>query len=217
MVGKEKSLASLFAKKTKKRVVFLASGRGSNFEAVGERIRSGKLHCDPVGLIVDQPSAKAVQVAKILKIPSFILDYKEFSKKEDFHKKLLEKVEELNPDLIVTVGFMRILSKEFVRRFPLKIINIHPSLLPAFPGIFSQRQALEYGAKVSGCTVHFIDEGVDTGPILLQSPVPIQDGMTEEELSKKILKEEHKILPLAIGYFLEDKIQIQGRKVRIIP
>ena len=109
------------------------------------------------------------------------------------------------------------LSKEFVRRFPLKIINIHPSLLPAFPGIFSQRQALEYGAKVSGCTVHFIDEGVDTGPILLQSPVPIQDGMTEEELSKKILKEEHKILPLAIGYFLEDKIQIQGRKVRIIP
>jgi phosphoribosylglycinamide formyltransferase-1 len=216
MVGKEKSLASLFAKKSKKRVIFLASGRGSNFEAVAKKIRKGHLACDPVGLIVDKPEAKAILVAKSFKIPSFVVDFKNFANKEDFHKALLEKIRSLNPDLIVTAGFMRILAKDFVREYRMKIINIHPSLLPAFPGIHSQKQAIEYGAKVSGCTVHFIDEGVDTGPILLQSVVKIEEGMTEEELSRKILKEEHKILPEAIQLFIQNKIQITGRKVRII-
>jgi len=216
MVGKEKSLASLFTKKSKKRVIFLASGRGSNFEAVAKKIRKGNISCDPVGLIVDIPDAKAILVAKSLHIPSFVVDFKNFVSKEEFHRALLEQVRSLNPDLIVTAGFMRILSKDFVREFRMKILNIHPSLLPAFPGIHSQRQAIEYGAKVSGCTVHFIDEGVDTGPILLQSIVKIEEGMTEEELSRKILKEEHKILPEAIQLFIQNKIQITGRKVRII-
>jgi phosphoribosylglycinamide formyltransferase 1 len=216
MVGKEKSLASLFAKKSKKRVIFLASGRGSNFEAAAKKIRKGNLSCDPVALIVDKPEAKAILIAKSLQIPSFVVDFKNFADKNEFHKSLLEKVRSLNPDLIVTAGFMRILSKEFVQEFRMKILNIHPSLLPAFPGINSQKQAIEYGAKVSGCTVHFVDEGVDTGPVLMQSPVKIEEGMTEEELSRKILKEEHKILPQAIQLFIQNKIQITGRKVRII-
>jgi len=216
MVGKEKSLASLFAKKSKKRVIFLASGRGSNFEAAAKKIRKGNLSCDPVALIVDKPEAKAILIAKSLQIPSFVVDFKNFADKNEFNKSLLEKVRSLNPDLIVTAGFMRILSKEFVQEFRMKILNIHPSLLPAFPGINSQKQAIEYGAKVSGCTVHFVDEGVDTGPVLMQSPVKIEEGMTEEELSRKILKEEHKILPQAIQLFIQNKIQITGRKVRII-
>ncbi|NCN11111.1 MAG: phosphoribosylglycinamide formyltransferase [Leptospira sp.] len=209
-------MASLFAKKSKKRVIFLASGRGSNFEAAAKKIRKGNLSCDPVALIVDKPEAKAILIAKSLQIPSFVVDFKNFADKNEFNKSLLEKVRSLNPDLIVTAGFMRILSKEFVQEFRMKILNIHPSLLPAFPGINSQKQAIEYGAKVSGCTVHFVDEGVDTGPVLMQSPVKIEEGMTEEELSRKILKEEHKILPQAIQLFIQNKIQITGRKVRII-
>lgn len=207
-------MASVFQKKSLKRVVFLASGRGSNFEAVAKKIRAGKLTCLPVGLISDNKEATCLELARSFGIPSFLVDYKKFANKEDFHRALLDKVDSLEPDLIVTAGFMRLLSADFVRSYKLKIINIHPSLLPAFPGIHSQKQAWEYGAKFSGCTAHFIDEGVDTGPIILQSVVKIDDSTTEQELSRAILKEEHKILPQAIELFLKDQLKIEGRKVK---
>lgn len=209
-------MASLFKKKSLKRVVFLASGRGSNFEAVAKKIRRGQLPCLPVGLISDRSEAKCMELARSFGIPSFLLDYSSFPNKESFQKALLEKISSLEPDLIVTAGFMRILSKEVVNLYKHRIINIHPSLLPAFPGVSSQKQAIDYGVKFSGCTAHFIDEGVDTGPIILQSVVGIDDGATESNLSQMILKEEHKILPKAIQLFLEDKIKIEGRKVKII-
>ncbi|WCL50936.1 phosphoribosylglycinamide formyltransferase [Leptospira sp. GIMC2001] len=209
-------MASLFRKKSQKRVVFLASGRGSNFEACAVKIKDKTLSCEPVGLITDNAEAKAILIAKKYKIPTYIVDYKGFGNRSEFNSALANQLDELRPDLIVTVGFMKILPQEIVKTYKNRIINIHPSLLPAFPGINSQRQAIEYGAKISGCTVHFIDEGVDTGAIILQSPVTIESGMTESQLSLKILKEEHKILPKAIQYFLNDKIKIEGRKVRLI-
>ncbi|MCC5815917.1 MAG: phosphoribosylglycinamide formyltransferase [Leptospira sp.] len=207
-------MASVFQKNSLKRVVFLASGRGSNFEAVAKKIRGKKLSCLPVGLVSDNREAKCLQLARSFGIPSFLIDYKSFDNKKDFHNALLDKVDSLEPDLIVTAGFMRLLSPEFVRAYKQKIINIHPSLLPAFPGMNSQKQAIEYGAKFSGCTAHFIDEGVDTGPIILQSVVKIDDTTTEVELSRAILKEEHKILAQAIELFLKDQLKIEGRKVK---
>ncbi|MBM9592841.1 phosphoribosylglycinamide formyltransferase [Leptospira sp. 201903075] len=199
-----------------KRVVFLASGRGSNFTASVEYIRKKKLKLDLVALVTDNPEAKALGIAKSFGIPTKAIPYATYSQKADYHKDLLGEVENLNPDLIVACGYMRILKPEFVRRFRNRIINVHPSLLPAFPGLDSQKQALDYGVKVAGCTVHFVEEGVDTGPIILQKAIAIAPEWTEKELSLAILAEEHKILPLAIQLFCEDKLKIKERKVEIL-
>lgn len=199
-----------------KRAVFLASGRGSNFTASVEYIRKKKLKLDLVALVTDNPEAKAVGVAKSFGIPTKVIPYATYAQKTDYHKDLLNEVENLNPDLIVACGYMRILKSEFVRRFRSQIINVHPSLLPAFPGLDSQKQALEYGVKVAGCTVHFVEEGVDTGPIILQKAIAIAPEWTEKELSLAILAEEHKVLPLAIQLFCEDKLKIKERKVEIL-
>ncbi|EOQ97208.1 phosphoribosylglycinamide formyltransferase [Leptospira wolbachii serovar Codice str. CDC] len=199
-----------------KRVVFLASGRGSNFTASVEYIRKKKLKLDLVALVTDNPEAKALGIAKSFGIPTKVIPYATYAQKTDYHKDLLGEVENLNPDLIVACGYMRILKSEFVRRFRNKIINVHPSLLPAFPGLDSQKQALDYGVKVAGCTVHFVEEGVDTGPIILQKAIAIAPEWTEKELSLAILTEEHKILPLAIQLFCEDKLKIKERKVEIL-
>lgn len=211
----EKSLASLFSRKPVKKVLFLASGRGSNLEACLVAIQKGKIPALPIGLICDKPGARCLEVAKRFQVPTFLLDFHSFPSKMEFHNQLLEKAINLGPDLIVTAGYMRLLQKDFVEKFRYKIINIHPSLLPAFPGIHSHRDALAYGVKYSGCTVHFVDEGVDTGPIILQEVVKVEDDMREEDLAKAVLQKEHKILPLAIRYFCENKLIIQGRKVRI--
>lgn len=199
-----------------KRAVFLASGRGSNFTASVEYIRKKKLKLDLVALVTDNPEAKALGVAKSFGIPTKIIPYATYAQKTDYHKDLLLEVENLKPDLIVACGYMRILKSEFVRRFQNQIINVHPSLLPAFPGLDSQKQALDYGVKVAGCTVHFVEEGVDTGPIILQKAIAIAPEWTEKELSLAILAEEHKILPLAIQLFCEDKLKIKERKVEIL-
>jgi phosphoribosylglycinamide formyltransferase-1 len=181
-----------------------------------EKIRSGGIPAKAVGLISDNPEAKALEIAKNRGVPTFTLVPKEFPSKEKFHETLLETLKNLKPDLVVTAGFMRILPPMVCQTFRNQILNIHPSLLPAFPGLRAQRQAIEYGAKISGCTVHFVDEGVDTGPILLQEAVAITEKMTEAELSRKILKSEHKILVHAINLFLKEKIKFEGRKVKII-
>ncbi|WP_210416382.1 phosphoribosylglycinamide formyltransferase [Leptospira idonii] len=207
-------MATGFTKK-EKRIVFLASGRGSNFENAVKFLKKKKIPALPVALLTDNPKAKSIELARSFQIPVQILNFAEFADKKDFHKALLAQAKELSPDLIVACGYMRILKPEFVQSFPGKIINIHPSLLPSFPGLDSQKQALDYGAKIAGCTVHFVEEGVDTGPIILQKSVEILPHWNEKELSLAILKEEHKILPLAIQLFCENKLKINGRKVEI--
>ncbi|MCZ8341944.1 MAG: phosphoribosylglycinamide formyltransferase [Leptospira sp.] len=199
-----------------KRLVFLASGRGSNFSACVEAIRKKKLPVQILALVSDNPGAKALDAAKSFQIPTKVLDFTKYDPKTAYHKDLLATLEELAPDLIVACGYMRILKPDIIKAFPNRILNVHPSLLPAFPGLDAQRQAIEYGAKITGCTVHFIEEGVDTGPIILQKSVEIDPNETEKELSLRILKEEHKILPLAIQLFCENKLKIQGRKVKIL-
>ncbi|TGL37618.1 phosphoribosylglycinamide formyltransferase [Leptospira perdikensis] len=199
-----------------KRVVFLASGRGSNFTASVEYIRKKKLKLDLVALVTDNPEAKALGIAKSFGIATKVIPYTTYPQKAEYHKDLLGEVETFDPDLIVACGYMRILKSEFVLRFRNRIINVHPSLLPAFPGLDSQKQALDYGVKVAGCTVHFVEEGVDTGPIILQKAIAIAPEWTEKELSLAILAEEHKILPLAIQLFCEDKLKIKERKVEIL-
>ncbi len=192
------------------RLVALASGRGSNFLEILKAIENKEIpNANFVGLITDRENTGAEQHAKNYNIPVKVISYSNFSNKIDFDKTLLETVKELEPDLIICAGYMRILSKEFIDAFPDRIMNIHPSLLPAFPGLRAQKQALEYGAKVSGCTVHFIDEGVDTGPIILQKCVEIPENCTEKELSDLILKEEHKLYKKAIKLYCERKIEIQ--------
>ncbi|TGL65731.1 phosphoribosylglycinamide formyltransferase [Leptospira sarikeiensis] len=208
-------MASLIPKPRKK-LVFLASGRGSNLEAVLQGIQKGKIPGNPAFLVTDNPEALSIQIAAKYKVPSKILDFRSFSKKEEYHKNLLELLQEISPDLIVACGYMRILKPEIIRAFPNRIINIHPSLLPAFTGLHAQKQAFDYGVKIAGCTSHFVDEGVDSGPIILQGVVKIEEGMSERELTLAILKEEHKILPLAVQYFCEDRLSIKDRKVSIL-
>jgi phosphoribosylglycinamide formyltransferase-1 len=144
-----------------------------------------------------------------------VVDHRQFSSREEFDRRVIEILKSSGVDLVVMAGFMRILSPEFFRAFPRKILNIHPALLPAFPGIHVQQKAVEYGVKFSGCTVHFADEGVDTGPIIIQAVVPVREDDTVDDLAARILKEEHRIYPQAIQYYAEGRIQIEGRKVRI--
>jgi phosphoribosylglycinamide formyltransferase-1 len=143
------------------------------------------------------------------------LNHTDFDGREDFDREMIRILREAGVDLIVLAGFMRILTPSFLQAFPDKIINIHPALLPAFPGTHVQQQALDYGVRFSGCTVHFVDEGVDTGPIIIQAVVPVHDGDTAETLAARILKEEHKIYPQAIRYFAEGRIIKNGRRVKI--
>ncbi|MFN3604792.1 MAG: phosphoribosylglycinamide formyltransferase [Leptonema sp. (in: bacteria)] len=191
------------------KLLVLASGRGSNFLAILKAIQSGEISkAQVVGLITDRENTGAEKHAKDYQIPVKIISYKNFSDKNLFNQILLKEAKSFEPDLILCAGFMRILPKEFIQSFPDRIMNIHPSLLPAFPGLHAQRQALEYGVKISGCTVHFIDEGIDTGPIILQKAVEIPENITEEELSDLILEEEHKLYKKAIELFCEGKLEI---------
>ncbi|MDH7511212.1 MAG: phosphoribosylglycinamide formyltransferase [Methanolinea sp.] len=199
-----------------KRIAVLASGRGSNFQALIDAIGQGYIPAECVGLVSDNPEAYAITRARSAGIPVFIVDYSRYSSKEDYEAALLRVMQSLHADLFVLAGYMRILGAGIVRQFPGRIINIHPALLPSFAGLHAQRQALEYGVKVSGCTIHFVDEGVDTGPIIVQTCVPVLPGDDEESLSGRILKEEHRCLPRAVRAFCEDRIRVRGRMVSIV-
>jgi len=193
----------------------LASGRGSNFQAIIDEIERGRLNATIKVLIVDNPSAFAIERAKKHGIEYLIIRPKEYTSKDDFFIKIAEELKKRDVGLVILAGFMRIAGKTLIGAFPNRIMNIHPALLPAFPGLHGQRQALEYGVKISGCTVHFVDEAVDTGPVIIQSALPILQDDTEETLSERILRLEHKIYPEAIRLFSEGKIEVEGRKVRI--
>lgn len=189
-------------------------------EAILKSIKRKKIPINPAVVISSKPDAKGLKIAQKLGIKTLVIESKNFKgNRAEYDKKIILALEKygVTPKngLVCLAGFMRIISPEFVKKFKNRIINIHPALLPAFPGLDAQKQAIEYGAKYSGCTVHFVDSGVDTGPIILQSVVKIKKGDTEKTLSKRILAKEHKTYSEAIRLFAEKKIKISGRKTII--
>jgi len=193
----------------------LISGNGSNLQSIVDHIEEGSLKAIIKIVISNNPEAYGITRAKKHGIPVVVLKNGDFKNKEAFDLELIRNLKNNYVDMVILAGFMRIITPALLNAFPQKIMNIHPALLPSFPGIHGQKQALDYGVKLSGCTVHFVDEGVDTGPIIIQSAVQVFDDDTEETLAERILKEEHKIYPQAIQLFSEGKIEIKGRKVRI--
>ncbi len=196
------------------KLAVLCSGRGTDLQSIIDAIQAGKLDAKISIVLTDKPGVKALERAEKSGIKNICVNRKNFEERADFERKLSEEIGEV--DLIVLAGFMRILSPDFVRKYPGKIMNIHPSLLPAFPGAHAHRDTLAYGAKISGCTVHFVDEGTDTGPIILQAAVEVKDDDTEETLSARILEREHVIYPQAIQLFAEGRLKVEGRKVTIL-
>ncbi|UUX92773.1 phosphoribosylglycinamide formyltransferase [Methanoplanus endosymbiosus] len=198
-----------------KKIAFLASGRGSNFQAVIDRVNDGTINAEIVALITDKPDAYAIKRAGENNIPVFAIDFKSFGSRDDYNAELLRVMKEINADLYVLAGYMRLLDPDTAACFSGRMINIHPALLPSFKGLNAQKQAIEYGVRISGCTVHFVDEGMDSGAIILQHSVPVLDNDDEMALADRILKEEHAALPEAVKLFCEDKISISKRRVII--
>ena len=198
-----------------KEIAVLASGRGSNFQALIDAARAGYFPGTIARLITDNPDAYAIRRAGDAGIPVSVVDFASFPDKDAYEAALGREMEECDPDLFVLAGYMRILPSAIVRAFRGRILNIHPALLPSFPGLHAPRQAVEYGVKVSGCTVHFVDEGTDTGPIIIQRCIPVEEGDDEESLAARILVEEHRILAEAVRLFLEGRIRILGRRVEV--
>jgi phosphoribosylglycinamide formyltransferase 1 len=191
----------------------LVSGRGSNLQALLDACAAPEFPARVVVVISDREHAPALQRARAAGIEAVWINPKDFATRESFDLTLVRELEKRQVGLVCNAGFMRILSPVYVQAFAGRALNIHPSLLPAFPGLHAQRQALEHGAKVAGCTVHFVDEAVDAGPIVLQAAVPVEPDDTEETLSALILKEEHRIYPNAVRLFAEGRLQIVGRRV----
>jgi len=195
------------------KLAILVSGYGSNLQAIIDNIERNYLSAEIALVLSNVKNAFALERGKKHGLETIFLDPKTFTNRDDYEDKMIEILQSKSIDLICLAGFMRILSKKFIQAFPKKIINIHPSLLPAFPGLNVQKKALEYGAKFSGCTVHFVNEEVDGGPIILQSTVPILDEDDTESLSGKILEQEHIIYPEAIRLIIEKKLTFSGRRV----
>ncbi|MCK4233172.1 phosphoribosylglycinamide formyltransferase [candidate division WOR-3 bacterium] len=196
----------------------LVSGRGSNLEAILLHIKEGKLNVEVVAVISDNEDARALKIAEEYGVDGYYIPCieKKTALVGEAERKYIELFQKKGVKLVVLAGFMRILKKDFLTAFKGRIINIHPALLPSFKGLNAQKQAFEYGVKISGCTVHFIDEGVDTGPIILQEPVPVFDDDSVDTLSRRILKHEHEIYSRAIQLFSEGRLKIEDRRVRII-
>jgi phosphoribosylglycinamide formyltransferase-1 len=199
----------------KKRIAVLASGRGSNFQAVIDAIQDGKIPARCIALITDNPKAYAIERANIAKIPVTVIDYASFPSPGMYERALLSAMHKAHADLFVLAGYMRIVGADIVRSFPGKMMNIHPALLPSFTGLHAQRQAVRYGVKVSGCTVHFVDESLDGGPIIIQHCVRVEDDDDEDSLAGRILQHEHECFPEAIKLFCEGRLEIVGRHVII--
>jgi phosphoribosylglycinamide formyltransferase 1 len=199
----------------------LISGRGSNMKAILSAVEAGKIkNVKPSVVISNNPNAPGLRVAsEKFKVPIKVILRNATKKGWDYDQQIVSVLCQygVTPEsgLVCLAGFMRIISPEFVRRYKMRIMNIHPALLPSFPGLHAQKQAIEYSVKVTGCTVHFVDEGIDSGPIILQKTVHVLDSDTEESLSSRILKQEHKLYPQIVNLFAEGKIQIKGRKVFI--
>lgn len=195
------------------KLAVLVSGRGSNLQAIIDNIERGELNARLSAVISNVADAPALKRAEKHGIEAIFMDPASCPDKAAFDRAVIEALKARAVDLVCLAGYMRLLGKEFLQAFPGRIINIHPSLLPAFPGLNPQKQALDYGVKFSGCTVHFVDEGVDSGPVILQTAVPVYDGDDEESLSRRILEQEHFIYPRAIKLIAEGRLNLNGRTV----
>jgi len=195
-----------------KNLGILLSGRGSNFEAIARNVQAGKIPAKIAVVISNKEEAAGLATARNMGLETRFIS-SQGRNREDFDREVVSVLKSFEVDVVCLAGFMRILSPQFIREFPRRILNIHPALLPCFPGTDAQKQALDYGVKFSGCTVHIVDEGVDSGPIVCQAVVPVLDEDTAESLAARILKEEHRIYSEAVCLLLEDKIQIAGRRV----
>jgi phosphoribosylglycinamide formyltransferase-1 len=198
-----------------KKIGVVVSGRGSNLQSIIDHIAKGKLNVEIAVVVSDHKEAFALERAAKAGIPTAVVERKGCKDKAEFEDKIDAALREAGAEVVVLAGFMRILTGHFISRWEHKIINIHPALLPSFKGLDAQGQAVDYGVKVAGCTVHFVDEGTDTGPIILQKVVPVLDDDTEETLAARILVEEHKALPEAIQLWADGKLTIKGRKVYV--
>jgi phosphoribosylglycinamide formyltransferase-1 len=197
-------------------IAVLISGSGSNLQAIIDASEKGKIPCR-VGIVIsNKADAYGLVRARNHGIPTEVVSHKEFSSREAFDGKLVEVIRKSGAELVCLAGFMRVLTPLFVRSFPNRILNIHPALLPSFPGTHGPKQALDYGVRFSGCTVHFLDEGVDTGPIVVQAVVPVYDDDTEETLAARILVQEHRIYPMAIRLFFQGRLAVKGRRVQVM-
>lgn len=193
----------------------LASGRGGNLKAIIEAVKSGAIKADLKVVISDKKEAFALVHAREAQIPAVFINPKDFNDRESFDQALVEHLQEFKIDFVVLAGYMRLLSGYFIKQYPDKILNIHPSLLPAFKGIHAIKDAFDYGVKVTGPTVHFVVEGIDEGPIILQEMVRVEPHDTLESLEEKIHQAEHHVYPQAIDYFVRGCLKIEGRKVTI--
>jgi phosphoribosylglycinamide formyltransferase 1 len=196
------------------RLGILISGRGSNFEAIANSIARKKLDAEIAIVISNRANAPGLEIARERGVPLRVIASAGLER-DAYDKLLIEELQTHQVDLVCLAGFMRLLSANVIRAFPDRVLNIHPSLLPAFTGLDAQRQALEYGVRITGCTVHFVDEFLDSGPIVIQSAVPVLDGDTVESLSARILVQEHLIYSKAIGYIVDGRITVEGRRVSI--
>ncbi len=191
----------------------LVSGSGSNLQAIIDNIEAGRLDAQIRIIISNVPDVYALERARRYGIPSMVLRHKEYKTREDFDRKLVEILRAENVELVVLAGFMRIVTPVLLRAFPMRVMNIHPALLPAFPGTHVWQVEVDYGVKFAGCTVHFVDEGTDTGPIIIQAVVPVYDDDTADTLNARILRQEHKIFSQAIQLYSEGRLEVRGRRV----
>lgn len=195
----------------------LASGSGTNLQALIDRGARGELGPARLTVVgVNVPDCAALARARAAGLPTFVIDHRDFKQRAAFDQAVLASLRAHQVDLVVLAGFMRLLGPDLLAAFPHRVINIHPALLPAFPGTHGQRQALEYGVKISGCTVHFVDGGVDSGPVIAQAAVAVQDDDDEEALRARILVEEHRLLPVVVRAVAERRVIVEGRRARVL-
>ena len=195
------------------RLGVLASGRGTNLQSIIDAVEGEKIDAIVSVVISDKQQAQALERARKHHITAIFLDPKPYSTREDYDEKIAEVLKQHAVDLVILSGYMRIVTSRLIEAYRNRMINIHPSLLPSFPGLRTQREALKWGVKISGCTVHFVNETLDQGPIIIQAAVPVQNGDTEDSLSSRILEQEHRILPQAIQYIAEGRLEVVGRQV----
>ena len=200
----------------KEKLGVLCSGRGTDLQSIIDAIAGGKLDAEIAVVLTDKPDVMALERAAKAGIRNVCVNRKEYSDRQPFEEALVRELQAAGVTLVILAGFMRILSPYFVHRYSGRIMNIHPALLPSFGGAHAHRDALAYGVKVSGCTVHFVDEGMDSGPIILQAAVPVYDDDTEESLGARVLEQEHVIYPKAIQLYVEGRLKVEGRKVIIL-
>ena len=198
-----------------KRLVILISGRGSNMAAILAAVREGRIAAKVAGVISNRPAAPGLAIAEEHGVPAIAIDHTRFADRSAFERELEFAIDQLEPDLVVLAGFMRVLDAQFVARYAGRLLNIHPSLLPAYPGLHTHRRALADGVKVHGCTVHFVTHDVDHGPIVAQAAVAVREDDDEASLAARVLAAEHRILVAAVRWFCEDRLVIDGERVRV--